>query len=462
MSDALELYRTTKDLPIPDDKVDVKTDTTTIAYQGYIGKNVLETIEYTESGLDPKDKNYFSYYLTRNKKYFQLLAFLEEPSEDIAVGVNTRFTPTNATDYTDRYPYTKGKKLGILTDINNAPIQELPEISNLNGNTGSGYLNISDVADLELKSILKDSDYVSGTGTVFSQLWKVADKGGKGYFVIENLYIPQLRDGTLKCSTGFILVPGNQDWDTYDFCVAQYEMSWEGLIDIDNGLWAIYSYSDNGDKGKIVSEAGNSPIAEITQLEAILECKEIGGYLINNNQWMTIVRNIEKEKSNWSSGIVGDGFIYNGVSGNLHGCIGGINKTLFTGSECDGGKNKLKLSNGKYIYDLAGNIEEHVNKANTIGGSLYGDGINPDISAGSTGNYEWDSSDITNINRALYGPSLGINSSNGIGKIRQAEGHIFIRGGTASLDYIAGIFSLNLMYYYNSSSHYIGFRCISF
>ncbi|MDQ7009197.1 MAG: type II secretion system protein, partial [Candidatus Gracilibacteria bacterium] len=113
MSDALELYRTKKDLPTPDDFVEIKTNTRTIAYQGYIGKDVLETIEYTESGLDPKDKQYFSYYLTRNKKYFQLMALLEEPSEDVVARVNTRFTPTNAIDYTDRFPKTTGKKLGI-------------------------------------------------------------------------------------------------------------------------------------------------------------------------------------------------------------------------------------------------------------------------------------------------------------------------------------------------------------
>ncbi|MDQ7022287.1 MAG: hypothetical protein Q9M97_01940 [Candidatus Gracilibacteria bacterium] len=83
MSDALELYSTKKDLPIPDDKVDIKLSSELIAYQGYIGKNVLETIEYTESGLDPKDKQYFSYYLTANNEYFQLLSFLEKPTEDV-------------------------------------------------------------------------------------------------------------------------------------------------------------------------------------------------------------------------------------------------------------------------------------------------------------------------------------------------------------------------------------------
>ncbi|USN57843.1 MAG: hypothetical protein H6767_05705 [Candidatus Peribacteria bacterium] len=35
LHDGLELYRTTKDLPLPDDYVEVKSNGTTIAYQGY-------------------------------------------------------------------------------------------------------------------------------------------------------------------------------------------------------------------------------------------------------------------------------------------------------------------------------------------------------------------------------------------------------------------------------------------
>jgi hypothetical protein len=54
--------------------------------------------------LDPKDKNYFSYYLTKNKKYFQLLAFLEEEDSDV-VALNN-FNKTFATDYSERYPKT--------------------------------------------------------------------------------------------------------------------------------------------------------------------------------------------------------------------------------------------------------------------------------------------------------------------------------------------------------------------
>ena len=38
-------------------------------------------------------------------------------------------------------------------------------------------------------------------------------------------------------------------------------------------------------------------------------------HLLNNNEWMTIARNAESVGKNWSSGIVGEGFMYNGVSG---------------------------------------------------------------------------------------------------------------------------------------------------
>jgi len=148
MSDALELYRTKKDLPIPDDKVDVKTNSEIIAYQGYIWKNVLETIEYTESWLDPKDKTYFSYYLTKNKKYFQLLAFLEESNTDV-VALNS-FNKTNAEDYLGRYPFVKWKKLWILVwTWTNTPIQEIEVI------TGSWYINIETANDT-YKAILEN------------------------------------------------------------------------------------------------------------------------------------------------------------------------------------------------------------------------------------------------------------------------------------------------------------------
>ncbi|MDQ7009793.1 MAG: hypothetical protein Q9M94_05870 [Candidatus Gracilibacteria bacterium] len=160
MSDALELYTTKKDLPIPDDKVDIR------------------------DGVDPKDKQYFSYYLTKNKKYFQLMTFLEEESDDVLV-LNSN-NKLNAGNYEDRHPYTKGKKLGIMTDEENTPIQELPLLEPKNG---SGYLDISDTLNEEYKSFLKGEDFLSGTGTTFVGIKDVNKNGGKFWINQNNNYV---------------------------------------------------------------------------------------------------------------------------------------------------------------------------------------------------------------------------------------------------------------------------------
>jgi prepilin-type N-terminal cleavage/methylation domain-containing protein len=123
ISDGLELYRTRNDLPLPDDNVEVQTNGTTIAYQWYVWSNTLETIDFTKGGKDPKDDQYFSYYLTKDRKYFQLMAFLEE--EENITAHHRLITTTNAVDYSDRFPVVYWKKLWILTDVTNRPIQEI-------------------------------------------------------------------------------------------------------------------------------------------------------------------------------------------------------------------------------------------------------------------------------------------------------------------------------------------------
>ena len=47
LSDSLQVYAATKSLPLPDDYIEVHSSGATIAYQGYVGTDVLETIDYT-------------------------------------------------------------------------------------------------------------------------------------------------------------------------------------------------------------------------------------------------------------------------------------------------------------------------------------------------------------------------------------------------------------------------------
>ena len=137
ISDGLELYRTTKDLPLPDDSVEVSINGSLIAYQGTAWSNTLETIDFTKGWVDPRDGTYFSYYLTKDRKHYQLLWFLEE--EASITSQNTNILPTQlrgiegelslvqetqAVSYDNRIPTVYGRKLWILTDDQNTPVEQ--------------------------------------------------------------------------------------------------------------------------------------------------------------------------------------------------------------------------------------------------------------------------------------------------------------------------------------------------
>ena len=122
ISDWLELYSTRNDLPLPDDNVEVQINGDQIAYQGKVWANVLETIDFTKWWVDPRDNEYFSYYLTSDRRYFQLMAFLEEDAANLTSGLMTQ---TLAVDYTDRVPTVAWRKLWILVDdTSNEPVED--------------------------------------------------------------------------------------------------------------------------------------------------------------------------------------------------------------------------------------------------------------------------------------------------------------------------------------------------
>ena len=162
--DGLELYRTKNDLPLPDDNIEIQANGITIAYQWYAGGNTLDTIDFTKWGKDPKDGTYFSYYLTKDRKYFQLMWLLEEEnltSQILSSPLRRGFAwdIAFAVDYTDRVPTTYGKKLWIFTNEYNTPVQEIV-IENL------------DIVTTSKKYVahLRDDYKISGTGAYIGVL----------------------------------------------------------------------------------------------------------------------------------------------------------------------------------------------------------------------------------------------------------------------------------------------------
>ncbi|MDD3794315.1 MAG: hypothetical protein PHI37_05875, partial [Candidatus Gracilibacteria bacterium] len=217
LKDALNVYSVKNILPLPEDSVEVKNGTEIIAYQGYLGKDIIDDIGYSTQGIDPKDKQYYSYYLTGDRRYFQLLGFLEE-SESLGAFNLVNKVHANI----NRYPYTAGSRLGIMTDTNNIPIQELEAIKTV------GEIDISNVTG-EYKSYLSGTEYVRGTGTDFVDLKDIAKVGGKYWSVVNNQFINSYSNivgntPTITCPTGYILVPALSPFTTQNFCVAKYEM----------------------------------------------------------------------------------------------------------------------------------------------------------------------------------------------------------------------------------------------
>ncbi|NUJ97795.1 hypothetical protein HGA92_03360 [Candidatus Gracilibacteria bacterium] len=152
ISEALESYKINKTLPTPENNVRIESNGVPIGYQGYFGEDCLASISYGKGGKDPKDNNYFTYYV--NGDNYEILVYLEK-------GELTFLPQTYASsiNYSKRIMRVYGDKLGILTDINNTPIQEITSI------TASGKLDIA-TTTATYKAILTDSENVTGSGTV--------------------------------------------------------------------------------------------------------------------------------------------------------------------------------------------------------------------------------------------------------------------------------------------------------
>lgn len=150
------------------------------------------------------------------------------------------------------------------------------------------------------------------------------------------------------CPTGFIGVPGSATYGTSDFCVMKYEPKNVGGVPVSE--WAGKPW--NG-----VNQ--NTSLAEAPT--ACTGCKHITDY-----EWLTIAQNVASVPSNWSTGVVGSGFIYRGHSdmgilsaSYLPACSDDSNGYCNTGNVAPSDQRRtLTLTTGAVIWDFAGNMSE--------------------------------------------------------------------------------------------------------
>ncbi len=449
ISNGLDVHKTKYTNPLPDDYVKIIANWETIAYQWYLWKFVLNQIEYSKWWTDPKTNDYFSYYLTFNRKKHQLMAFLEEENETAYLEP----TKTNAVDYSNKYPIVNWSKLGILTDELNNPVQEIE--------------NITDSWELDLWWTLSWTIYIAhmDESLKYSFSWSILEN------ILYSIAKPLFCSAPKDCPEWFIWVPWDKTFTQPGFCVSKYEMTYSesdspwtpNWIDYDSKSRNTYDYDDS----KTIVARSDYPITNLTQQEAIDACKSMWTkyHLITNSEWMTLARNIEFVNENWSNWNILNWHIHNWNSwsdGNVYWC----NWSLYSPNEswneswpwndslCNTYRKQV-LIDWAEIWDFAWNLWEHVNKANNTTWSGYND-WNTSLSSSL-----WSTATISE--KSSHWPIVAIDETKWIWKISWyawVTNNIFIRGWSAHDGDTSWIYSFILDQNSTYKAWNVWFRCV--
>ncbi len=365
-------------------------------------------------------------------------------------------------------------------------------------------------------------------------------------FFIENHHLsskvnlsntPTLKKVVSKiCPQGFILVPGDKPYGTSDFCVMKYDAKCADIsnpnlgltppagnvcsgLSVDGGYGGVYKNNGKNcacmpeNKREIVSIKSGFPITYIamsdnTSNNAKTYCESRGWHLINNNEWMTIARNVEQVKANWCDkngtncgflpGTKGK-ILANGHNDNLNepgASAGGIGALIATddgkpcfgtttdGSNTCGGKNSQKrtltLNNGNVIWDFAGNVWQWVDaqvmrknepESATNGVTDIGWVIRSEFAPGAMSSVLTNNGSGTNLGYDQIRPSNPAwNSNNGVGRVYHYSDpndastalYAFIRGGNWRHFDDDGAFTVHMSPPANRENiDDVGFRCVS-
>jgi len=249
------------------------------------------------------------------------------------------------------------------------------------------------------------------------------------------------------CPSNWVKVPGNTLYNTRTFCVMQFEAKIKGQNDGNQ----IYNSSYEPE-----SRISGTPWVNISQINAKSECESIGAHLITEDEWLTIVRNIELQPANWTLGSVGSGQIPRGNSDS---------SAAMDGSDSLTGVNKrtLTFSNGEVIWDIAGNVFEWTDA--TILGKDEPQGV-----ANPTGFGWYQYSNLYSYGALSPERLLPLNptwnTNQGYGQIytsgvpTNTTTYAFLRGGEWGYGTDGGVLTLYLDLGPGDSDSDIGFRCV--
>ncbi len=343
--------------PMPDSQITINAGTGFMIHQWKAWNNVLNILKMSDA-KDNLDSSYYSYSTDDTRSFYSVWWFLENPPTSLKDYLNPFWDiknaaiNINAADYSKRYFFYKWDWVWILTESwTNLPAEQLyPANSVISLITESKSLNLN----------ISSTNMISWTWLI---VWAIQSTQNWNY----NFNAP------VACPSWFIPVPGNQEFSQPGFCVMKFEAKALNWVINSWYNWHNYSVSDT-----VASTPQDPAIINLTQIQALAACKSIWDWyhLITNNEWMTISRNLEQVSSNWSSNIVWSWYIFNwhnnGNPGSIIAASADDSDWLFWmtwwfwNTAFVNNRRTLTLSNWSIIWDLSGNVWEHVNKANSL------------------------------------------------------------------------------------------------
>ena len=258
-------------------------------------------------------------------------------------------------------------------------------------------------------------------------------------------------------------IPGSKD-----FCVMKYEAKIQGQ---DNGNQP-YSPAFVAE-----SRPAGTPWVNISQADAIAESAALGdgAHLITETEWMTLAADVLSVKYNWSSGIVGDGFIYGGHSDNspataLAASLNDEEGYFGTGNQSPSNQRRtLYLKSGDVIWDIAGDANDWTSGTTNVQAGLPDD----EVTGAAFSWKEWNDPTLTGSLSPLAYPSALSTISNfadiahwgseqGIGRLYSNKNNTnpraFTRGGRWDDNAGSGVLTLNIALSSTYVSPFMGFR----
>jgi len=289
-----------------------------------------------------------------------------------------------------------------------------------------------------------------------------------------------------KCPVGYIPVS--------DFCVMKYDAKCTNTDPKCVTSEGVYKNNAPGcaceGNYKVVSTADGAPITFLpeddgTQVGAKAYCKNSGGHLMTNSEWMTIANDVAEVPANWCSGngtncgnppgtpgkILANG--HNDSSPSKALVAGPDNQPCFgtttDGSNLCGGKSSQKrtltLGNGEIIWDFAGNVWQWVDA--TVPRKDEPRSITPGL-----GGQGWIWAEFTTVPYSNdYSPSNSKwDSVQGVGRIyhynlvgdKDTTLYTYIRGGNWRHGYDSGAFTIHMQPVPGKTNiDDVGFRCVT-